>query len=148
VPSEISPLGMQLQAAANYRATVARNNAEYSRQVGDVQAQAQQRKTQQVLGRQTAAMGASGVEVGGGSFGNVLKTTQDLGRLDEMTILNRAANKALGLENEASLETFSGQQAKNEGYLKAATSILSSVSSVSSKWDSYKAKGIKSIWSG
>lgn len=133
--------GQAAQAAANYRAQVARNNAIFALQKGEVEAQAQGMKTSAMLGKQRAAFGASGLEVGTGSHVDVQASTAEMGRLDELTILNNAANRALGLRTEGTLEETSGKAAATEGFLKAGGSLIGSASSVSDKWLGYKQRG-------
>lgn len=133
--------GQASQAAANYRAQVARNNAIYAQQKGEVEAQTQGMKTGAMLGKQGAAFGASGLDVNTGSHIDVQASTAEMGRLDELTILNNAANRALGLQTEASLEEASGKAASREGMLKGFGSLIGTASSVSDKWLGYQQRG-------
>lgn len=133
--------GQAAQAAANYRAQVARNNAIYAQQKGEVEAQAQGMKTGALMGKQRAAFGASGLEMNTGSHIDVQASTAEMGRLDELTILNNAANRALGLNTEASLEEASGKASATEGMLKGFGSLIGTASSVSDKWLGYQQRG-------
>lgn len=133
--------GQASQAAANYRGQVARNNAIYTLQKGQVEAQAQGFKTGALQGKQLAAFGASGLEVNSGSHIDVQASTAEMGKLDELTILNNAANRALGLQTEAQLDEATGKAAATEGKLKGFGSLISTASSVSDKWLGYQQRG-------
>lgn len=128
--------------AANYRAAVARNYADYARQKGYAEAETQGIKTGKIIGQQRAAQGASGLDVNFGSNVDVRETTAQIGRLDELTIINNAMNKALGLETEAALDVMAGERARQEGLLGAGRSILGAATSVGDKWMSYRQRGV------
>lgn len=134
--------GQSAQAAAEYRASVGRRMATFALEKGDVEAQTQGFKTGKVLSAQTAAQGASGLDVRGGSATETRATAAQMGRLDELTILNNAFNKSEALKSQAELDTMAGEAANLEGWLKGAGSILGSASSVSDKWLSYKTRGV------
>lgn len=134
--------GERAQAAAEYRASVGRRMAEYALEKGNVEAQTQGFKTGKVISAQTAAQGASGLDVRGGSATETRATAAQMGRLDELTILNNAFNKSEGLKTQAELDIMQGETANLEGWLKGAGSILGAASSVSDKWLSYKTRGV------
>jgi len=134
--------GMAAQDAANYRAAVANNMATYSEKVGAVKAQAQGMKVGQILGQQRAAQGASGLDVNSLSAVDTRATAAEMGRLDELTILNDATNKAKGLRAQADLDKMSGENSMLEGWIGASSSIAGAATSVSDKWLSYRTKGI------
>lgn len=135
--------GQSAAAAHNYRAQVARNQAQYARQVGIREAEAQQMRTASVLGQQQAAQAASGLDTQFGSALDVRASTAQMGKLDELTILNNAALKAWGLEEEAKLDKFRAKQARTSSYLDVGKSLLGSVSSVSDKWFAFQQAGIR-----
>lgn len=134
--------GQSNAAMYSYRAKAAENMADYQRQVGEVEGQRQQMKTAAQLGSQRAAYAANGIDVSSGSPVDVAASTAKLGKLDELIIRSGAENKALALENDAMLDRAAAKNAKTEGFLKAGTSILGTVGSVSDKWLSYKRTGI------
>lgn len=134
--------GQSAQAAANYRAQVAENQARHALAIGDIEAQRQGMKTASIIGAQRAAQSGSGLDVNVGSPVDVRETTDILGRLDELTILNNAQTKAWGLRSQAELDRYSGKASAQEGWLKGAGSVLSTVSSVSSKWLPYQRYGM------
>lgn len=134
--------GNAASEAASYRAAVANNYARFYEKQGDQQAQIHGLKVGQIIGSQKAAQGASGLDVNTGSAVDVRASAAQTGRLDELTILNNAANKALGLRAEAALETQKADNAITEGMFGAGTSLLSAATSVSDKWLTYKNKGV------
>lgn len=134
--------GQSNAAMYGYRAKAADNMADYYRQVGEVEGQKQQMKTAAILGGQKASYAANGIDVTSGSVADVAASTAKLGKLDELIIRSNAENKALGLENDAMLDKFAAKNSKTEGFIKAGTSILGTVGSVSDKWLSYKRTGI------
>lgn len=127
--------------AANYRAQVADNMATYSIAKGSREAQDSLLKTGQMVGKQFAAQGASGLDAASGSAVQVRASTAQLGQLDALTIMNNAAMKAAGLRTEAQLDRFSAKNAKTESYLKAGGSLINTVSSVSDKWFKFDQAG-------
>lgn len=139
--------GQAAQAAANYRAQVARNMADHALAVGRVEAQRQGFKTASILGQQRAQQSASGIDVDVGSPVDVRATAAQLGELDTQTILNNATQKAWGLRTQATLDEFSGEASATEGWLKGFSSALSTASGVGDKWLKYKTTGVPGVWS-
>lgn len=134
--------GQQTSAMYGYRAKSADLMADYYRQVGRTEAEKQAMKTAATIGTQRAGFAASGLDVDYGSPVDVQASTAKLGKLDELIIQSNYDAKAIGLENEAQMDRYAAKNAKTEGYLKAGSSILGTVGSVSDKWLSYKRTGI------
>ncbi|MDX0262436.1 hypothetical protein GOC60_14735 [Sinorhizobium meliloti] len=125
-------------SAAEYNAKVGEMNATLSeRRAKDAierGAKEEQRKRQEVariMGQQTAAMAANGVDVSFGSPLDTLVDTAVLGELDALTIRQNtyresydyqvdAANKRAG----ATLSRMEGRAAKTAGYLDAFGTVL------------------------
>lgn len=108
--------GFQVQAQqatyqsniANYQAAVAdmnqkiaTSNANYSRDVGEVEAQQSGMKSRYDLGVMTANQASSGVSVSGGSATRVRESMIDIGYHDQATIRASAAMTAYGYDVEA-----------------------------------------------
>lgn len=126
---------------AKLNASIARQNADYTRTAGETAAYQSGLKTADVVGRQTVAQAASGIDVNSGSAKAIRDTTTSLGQMDQQLIRTNYAKKAYGYETEAVTkdteayaDTIAGQQAKKAGDIGAASSILGSVSSVAGKW--------------
>lgn len=129
--------GQQQAAAANYQATVARNNAisasaaaAETKRRGEVAAQdaiargraeeAQNRiRVSQLLGRQRAVIGGSGALVGAGSAAEIEGSTAGLGELDALNIRNAAEREALAIRTQASDVAFQ-QQTQASGFQSSA----------------------------
>jgi len=149
--------GSAQQAAYDYRAQVARNNAILDSRAADAATQAGEAKaaqanlvTGQRIGAVRANAAASGVDPNSGSAADIQGDVAQTGALDALTIRNNAARQALGYKVEgmsdtadAALDTQAGNDAVTAGYLGAGKSILGGVSGVSDKWASFGQTGIK-----
>lgn len=80
---------------------IAKGNATYSRDAGEVEAQQAGMKSRADLGEMTAAQGASGLDVNVGSAGRVRESMIELGSYNQALIRSSAAKKAYGYEVEA-----------------------------------------------
>lgn len=157
--------GNAAAASAKYNAQVNENNntlalraAEDARKRGEVEAQEHNRKVTALRGRQTAAMAASGLDVGSGSPLAILGDTAQMGALDTQTIRNNTEREALGYEAqgmnfraEAGLNRMQGKSARQAGMIGAVGSVVSGVGQVADKWykmgnPGYGRTGIGSIY--
>jgi len=149
--------GRAAAQAADYNATVTRNQAIATQQEGEVRAQQEQaqasadERTQRDRFRRLqatalASLGTSG-QTGEGSATDLLAENASQGELDALTIryggqvradnLRRAAaNSASALNSQAALYQFEGQQRKFSSYLGAGTTLLQAAGSFGStfKW--------------
>jgi hypothetical protein len=130
-------------AAVN--AKIARQNAEYSRGIGEFKAEQSGMKTRAEIGKTTAIQGASGFRADTGSAADVRESQHMLGISEQNVIRSNAARAAYGHEVEAlNFEAESQQHqmarktSKIAGFLGAGESILGGASSVSSKWLQYQ----------
>jgi len=140
--------GQATANAANYSAQVAKNNATvenqnavYAEQAGNVAATTQGLKGAQVAGKIKAGQGASGVDVNTGSNKAVQVGQREVSKLDTETVVNNADLTAYGYRTKATSDTaqagldeLTAAQAPVAGDLSAAGGLLSSASSLSSKW--------------
>lgn len=159
----LSAAGNMQQGAAeqqmyNYRAQVARINADidrqnaaWSRTKGEVEATQYGMKAAQQRGAIQVAQAASGLDVNSGSNKDVQNSQEKIKNMDLSTIRSNAAKvaydyetKATMDENQASLDVMAGQNAKTAGNIKAFSSILGTVGTVSSKWQQGSSTG---LWS-
>lgn len=148
--------GESAQQAYNYRAQVARINADINRQNADWTRAKGEKDTEQFgmkaaqqRGAIRAAQGASGLDVNSGSARDVQRSQEKVVQKDMSQIRANAAKiaydyetKATMDENQASLDTMAGENASNAGDLKAWSSIIGTVSTVSSKWQQGKTTGL------
>ncbi len=129
----------QAQASASeYNAKVQEMNAVVSErrardaiERGQTEEQMKRQEVQKVLGAQTAAMAANGVDLSFGSPLDTLVDTATLGELDALTIRSNAYREAhdyeVGAVNQragAGLSRMEGDAAKRGGYLAAAGTVL------------------------
>lgn len=147
--------GQANKAANDYKAAVARanaqiaqQNADYARAAGEVEAQQAGMKVRYQIGQTKAIQGASGLDVSSGSAAAVRTSEKEIGDENVAIIRNNAAKQAYGFEVQAmnfnaqgTLDTMAGAQAQEAGYIGAASSIVGGASSVSSKWTAYKMSG-------
>ena len=145
----IGAVGAANQASAqkknlHYQAAIAANNkqiADWQRssalQEGQAAAEQATRDKSLLLGRQRAALSASGVDITQGSAQDILATTEFLSQQDVNTIQSNAARTAFGYTSQSDQfkndAAFSNAAAKNinpgaAGAISGASSLLSSAS--------------------
>jgi hypothetical protein len=86
---------------ADVNKEIAKANATYSRDVGEVEAQQAGMKAHADLGEMIATQGASGLSVSGGSSTRVRESMIEIGSYTQDVIRSSAAKKAYGYEVEA-----------------------------------------------
>lgn len=132
----------QFQAGiAEHNRTLSFQNADYARNVGEVDAQTSGLKTGQIIGQQKAGQGASGLDVNFGSATQVRESQHEIGWHDQQVIRSDAARKAYAYEQEgvtqgmqADLYRRAGADAEAAGQIGAVSSILGGLSSTADKW--------------
>jgi hypothetical protein len=150
--------GQAQQTMYNYRAQVAkinadidRQNAAWARTKGEVEATQYGMKASQQRGAIRAAQGASNIDVNSGSAVDVQRSQEKIKDIDLAQIRSNAAKvaydyetKATMDENQSRLDTMAGSYAKQAGDIAALGSIIGTASTVSSKWQQGKSIG---LWS-
>jgi hypothetical protein len=138
--SQASMYGYQANIA-RMNADIARQNAVYESNLGEVQAQQQGMKTRAVIGQTKATQGASGLDLNSGSAVEVRASEAELGAEDQATIRSNAARRAYGFQVEAAQDTAqaslldkASSNAEIGGFIDAGTSILGGGGSLSSRW--------------
>ena len=116
--------GQNQKKIANYTAQANEYQAQDVIQRASISADQQRAKVRQIMGTQTAIMGASGAEVGSGTLGSVLNQTATLGELDARTIENNAMKEAWGYRSQSQLGKVEGEFASQTGTLGAFGSLL------------------------
>lgn len=140
--------GRALAQQAQYRAAVAQNNqvlaeraAQDAIQRGGVEESRSRMETNRLIGRQRAALAASGQVVDTGSALSIVGDTAALGELDAQTIRSNAEREALGFrikgmdfEAESALSQASGRQAVTDANFGSASTLLSGAGTVANRW--------------
>jgi hypothetical protein len=157
----MSATGAEKSAAAtqqmyNYQAGIAKinsqidlQNADYTRNQGEIQAtQFGLKEAQQEAGIKVA-QSASNLDVNSGSSVDVQRSQRTLGQMDLTQIRSNAAKTAYDFDvksvmdlNQSTLDVMAGQNAKTAGDIQAASSIIGSVGSVATKWQQGSTSGL------
>lgn len=133
----------QAQAnAANYNAAVARNASIFAQQQGEVNAEASDRRTAAMIGRQRATYAAGGLDVNSGSPLDIQADTAQMGRLNSLTIRNNAARTAYGYEAQGNLDTAEASNYKTAGDTAMLGSLIGTAGAVGDKWQSFQTAGV------
>lgn len=128
-------------AVAQMNAGIAKQNAAYEVATGESQQVEKGMAVRAEISQTRATQGASGLDLNTGSAASVRESEQQLGQFDQNMIRYNAERKAygdqitaLGYETSASLDKMAASTSQTTGMLNAATSILGSAGSFSSKW--------------
>ena len=149
---------------AYYSAKTAKNNLRFQAQMAEINArtaelgakgqllrgerevQASKLKTSQLKGSQRASMAANGIDLGEGTAGQVLTTTDVMGEIDANTIAANAISSAWGYRMQA--ENYRGEAAVGRATASgispagsALSSLLSDSGQVASSWYAMNKKG-------
>lgn len=144
------------QKMYNYRAQVSkinadinRQNAAWARDKGEIEGTMYGMKAAQRAGAIKVAQSSSGFDVNSGSNKTVQESQSKITQMDEAQIRDNATKIAYSYEtkanmddNQATLDVISGQYAKEASKIKAAESIIGTVSTVSSKWQQGRSTGL------
>lgn len=130
--------GQASAASARYNARVADMNARMADRAakdalerGKLEEQKQRQKTAQLMGQQTAAMAANGVDIGFGSPLDLLVDTATLGELDALTIRSNAyreerdiRQQGANYRGQAGMYRAQASSASTGGFLGAMGTFL------------------------
>lgn len=126
---------------AEINSKIAKQNADYARNQGEIQATQYGIKSAQRQGAIRAGQGASGVDVNTGTAVDVRESQKKVSDMDLAQIRLNASKtaydfdaQAVGFDNQATLYKMAGANAVVAANYSATASILGTVSSVSSKW--------------
>lgn len=125
--------GNAQEKAAGYQADLQRQQALDAKRRGSIAEGEQRTRTAQLIGKQRAAMGASGIVADEGSFGDLLAQSAEYGERDAQRLRANASREAWGLRTQAGLTEFQGQQAGQMGLWGAGTSLLTGVGNLFSR---------------
>lgn len=121
---------------ANYNAQLAETQAQDARARGDEEASRIRRQNNQLAGAQRAAFSAKGLDIGDGSVSDALDQTDFFSQVDQSTARQNAAKEAWNLRARKAGYEYEARAAKPGQ--AAAMTLLSSASSVASKWQQFK----------
>lgn len=145
---EAQKMGYYQSQVARANAEIAEQNAVRAEQSAGVAAENKSREVGARVGRLRAAQAAAGVDVNTGTAVDVQASTRMLGKADTETVFRNELLKAYGyrndarnFENDAALGVYRSNvtgaragDAITSGYLKAGGDLMSSLSSLPTKW--------------
>jgi hypothetical protein len=119
--------GNAAKSAANFNATVARQNAMIGSANAAADADRQREQAERLGGRQRAATGASGITPEGSPL-DVMADSALSAELDALTTQYRGELQARSYGQEATLQKMRGNAAQQAGYIGAGAALLSGAS--------------------
>ncbi len=122
--------GLYGAEVARNNATVAKQNAEYSRQAGQQKAAVTSMKGAAQIAKMKTGQAAGNIDVNTGSAVDVQQGEREIAKLDVETVLNNAELQAYGYTVQATNFEAQAQQDEFAGFVGAAGSLLSGASSV------------------
>lgn len=120
--------------AAQFNAKLNERNATVAVQQAGADALQVRRQAAQAQGAAVAEYGASGVALEGSPL-DVLGAGEQQAQLAESTVRYRGELKAMGYHSNAELDRMAGRTAERQGYLNAASALLTGVGRASSAYD-------------
>jgi hypothetical protein len=124
-------------AASRTQAAIANNNAKIlqvqanqSRMAGQTAESQHRTQVSQLIGEQTAAQAANGVDINSASSSAVRDSTRTMGDFDALTIRYNAAKQAWGQDTEALNQKNTAAQSKRAGTMALLGSFIGAASSV------------------
>jgi hypothetical protein len=97
---------------------------------GEADAARTRMNTTSIIGKQAVAYAGNGVDVTFGAPVEVGRSTQAVGELDALTVLNNARRRAWGMREEARLGEAAGQAAMTSSIFGAAGTLIGGASQV------------------
>ncbi len=126
---------------ARVNATVAKQDADYAREAGEVEATNAGMRTRAEVGATRAGMAAGNVDINTGSGARVVKSEIEIGQQNEATLRANAAKRAYGFDVKAAGDTATAGAAdvaattsREAGDISAISTIIGGAGNVSSKW--------------
>jgi len=116
--------GQQAKKAANYNAAVREQDAIAAKKKAAFDADIHRDRVRQILSKQKAIIGASGLDMSGSPLLATLDTVQK-GELDAMTILHGGDVQAARFRSDAVLSRMQGKSAQTSSYFQAGSTLLS-----------------------
>jgi hypothetical protein len=126
---------------ARVNAAVAKQDSNYAREVGDVEATNSGMRTRAEVGATRAGMAAGNVDINSGSGARVVASETAIGQENQATIRANAAKRAYGFDVKAAGDTatagamdVAATTSKEAGDIGAISSVIGSAGNVASKW--------------
>ena len=117
--------GQYQKDLGNYNAKVDEIKATQALEAGVAAEDAHRAKVRQMIGQQRAGMGASGVEVDSGTFGDILADSAAQGEMDAVAIRTNAMREAWGYRESAKQSVAEGKWAGRSGTFNSLGTLLS-----------------------
>lgn len=128
-------------AIAKRNAAIQRQNALWTRQSTEQNAEREGLTTAFTIGKQKTAQAAGGFDVNTGSYADVRESTQKIGQRNVDLMRTEGRRKAIGYEQGAELSEIEGvmdiqasQNAKKAGDLAFWSTLVGTAGSVADKW--------------
>lgn len=121
--------GQAAAQAQDYNATIAQQNAATAKAQGEAADQMLMRQQEQRMGAAIASYGAAGVDLTSGSPADVLAENARQSTLDRLTQKYNYRMKALGYEDQASLDEANASNSRTASYFNGAAAGLQGYSS-------------------
>lgn len=119
-------------AAADYNAAASRQKAAQAEQQAAEEERRARIQSRKQIGESRAAVGASGVQLEGSPLDAIEESAMNA-ELDALTIRHQGQVKKQGFLADAQLSEFEGKTARTAGYIRAASSVLKTGSSMAGK---------------
>lgn len=130
--------GKYQKGVADYNARVAENEAIETRNAGVERENIHRRKVAELMSKQRAQAGASGIDINTGSPLQLQQDTELLGEVDALRIRSNFDRRGNALDTQATLTRAQGKQAQAAGNMNAMGTLLSTgatvATGVSDKW--------------
>lgn len=129
--------GVTAKKTGKYNTRVLENEAVRTRNKGVTEENKHREKVQQLVSKQRAELGASGVDIGSGSPLQLQENSYLMGEVDSLRIRENYQDKADSIGDRASLIGAQADQSFKDGQIGAVTAIGSAYASqqaVNSKW--------------
>jgi hypothetical protein len=126
---------------ARVNAAVAKQDSNYAREAGDVEATNSGLRTKAEVGSTRAGMAAGNVDINTGSGSRVVASETAIGQENQATIRANAAKRAYGFDVKAAGDTatagamdVAATTSKEAGDISAISTVIGSAGNVASKW--------------
>ena len=126
--------GQQADAVAKYNARQTENEAVKTRNAYTEKENDHRRQVAELMSKQRAKFGASGVDVSSGSALDLQTDTLDIGETDALRIRSTADDEVKSMNEQAKLTRQQGKNAAKAGKISAVGSLLSTGGQVAGKW--------------
>jgi len=136
-------MGEYQNDVARYNARQAENEATRVRQKGTEEEIRHRNKVEQLVSRQRATIGSSGVDLNTGSAADIQEDALIMGEADALRIRSNYSDQAESMEQGAVLTRNQGKMAERAGDNAFYSSLLSAGGQVAGSW--YTPKSTKSV---